>query len=181
VPIVKADVPWRYSIRTGTAGNSTAQGSPHQSLGKYISTTVWGGALHDLFPRLEGEENAGQVAKYRCAFVANLHASLTWLDTRVFMPSGDPAGGALVAIALDPTPASPLGSVAAQALSITDDLTAPAGLTWLAPTTYAAGLQLGDLLPGYCRAVWIRRTGANGAQLAAPEQVTFRARGGTLG
>jgi len=43
---------FKYSVTTGSAGNTTAQASPNASLGKYISTTQWtGGTLNDLFDK----------------------------------------------------------------------------------------------------------------------------------
>jgi hypothetical protein len=50
--IVPTDIAWRYSVTTGTAGNTTA-GTALGSLGRYISTTAWaGGAANDLFDDL---------------------------------------------------------------------------------------------------------------------------------
>jgi hypothetical protein len=37
--IVASDIVWRYSVTTGSAGNTTA-GTANGSLGKYISTTL---------------------------------------------------------------------------------------------------------------------------------------------
>lgn len=179
MPITSAELKHVRSIKTGTAGNSTAQADPSLSLGKYLSTTVWAGALHDLFAAVGADENAALTARYRCIFVRNTHATLTATDVRVFLPNGDPAGGASVAIAVDPTAASAIGASAAQALEIANDTTAPAGLTWVTPTTYASGIVLGNLAPNQCRAYWVRRTAANSAPVAA-ESVLFRARCQTL-
>ena len=180
MPITTAELKQVRSIKTGSAGNTTAQASASLSLGKYLSTTVWTGATHDLFDAMGADENTGLINKYRCIFVRNTHATLTATDTRVYFPNGDPAGGAAIAIALDPTAASAIGSASAQAVEIANDTTAPAGVTgWVTPTTYAAGIVLGNLAPGQCRAYWIRRTGANSAPLSA-ESVLFRARCQTL-
>lgn len=180
MPITAAELKHVRSIKTGSAGNSTAQADPSLSLGKYLSTTVWAGALHDLFAAMGADENAAGTVQYRCIFVRNTHATLTATDTRVFLPNGDPAGGAAVAIAVDPTAASAIGSAAAQAVEIANETAAPAGVAgWVTPTTYAAGIVLGDIAPGQCRAYWIRRTGANSDPLSA-ETVLFRARAQTL-
>lgn len=179
MPITSAELKQVYSIKTGSAGNSTAQGSPALSLGKYVSTTVWPGAAHDLFQAMAADENAAGTVRYRCVFVRNTHATLTATDVRVYLPNGDPAGGATVAIALDTTAVSAIGAAAAQALEVANDTTAPAGLTWVTPTTYAAGIVLGNLAPNQCRAYWIRRTATNSAPVTA-ESVLFRARAQTL-
>ncbi len=50
----------------------------------------------------------------------------------------------------------------------TSVLTAPDGTGgFVLPSTAGTGLALGDLLPGYCRAVWIRRTATNSAPIDA--------------
>lgn len=59
--ITSGEVLFKYSVKTGTAGNSTA-GTAAGSLGKYISTTAWaGGALNDLFDDVSGAENASAI------------------------------------------------------------------------------------------------------------------------
>jgi hypothetical protein len=66
-----------------------------------------------------------------------------------------------VAIGLDTTAASSAGSAVAQALTIANETTAPVGVTFSTPTTKVAGLTIGDLGPGQCRAYWIKRTANN--------------------
>lgn len=182
--IVAADIPFRLTTKSGAAGNTTAQGNPALSLGKYLSTTVWaGGTIHDLFQLLEAEENAGLVAKYRALAIPNLHATLTLTGARAYFPNGIGTGSD-VAVAVDTTAASLVGSASAQGLEATTD-TAPGssivGLSYSAPTTYATGVALGDIGPGYCRFLWVRRTGVNGPAQASPQSVLLRVRGGTLG
>lgn len=43
--------------------------------------------------------------------------------------------------------------------------TAPGTQTFSAPSTKSAGLLIGDLAPGYCRGVWIRRSAMNTVSL----------------
>jgi len=180
VAITPSDTPWRYSTKAGSAGNSTAQGSPVASLGKYMSTTAWTGGLHSLFALMSAADNAGSVAQYLCVFTTNLHGTLTKTDTRVYC-DGDPAGGASFAFGLDPAGPVPIGSSSAQAAEVANINTAPAGVTFSTPTTYAGGLDVGDIPPGYCQGVWVRRTGANTAAVSSPgEEVTMHAKGGTL-
>lgn len=182
MPITNAELKHVLSIKTGSAGNTTAQGDPNLSLGKYLSTTVLTGGLHSLFAAILAEENAASTVRYRCVFIRNTHATLTATDCRIYLPNGDPAGGALVAIAVDPTAASAVGASAAQAVETATDTTAPSGVTgWATPTTYADGIQLGNIGPGQCRAYWVRRTANNSAALADPESVLIRARAATLG
>jgi hypothetical protein len=165
MPIQSSDIVFKYSLKTGSAGNSAAQPDPAQSLGKYISTTVWaGGVLHDLFPLITGAQNAGFAVDYRCIFVHNAHASLPLTSAKVWI-SAEVASGATAAIGIDPTAASAIGASSAQAVQVTDGNTAPVGVTFSSPTTEGAGLSLGDIPAGSCKALWVRRSATNSAAL----------------
>ena len=161
MPLVNSSVRARLSIKTGSAGNTVAQGDANLSLGKYVSITPAPTSLNALFDASTAARNAASEVDYRCLFVVNLDATLTALAYRLWMEGGDPAGGPLWAIALDPTAATPIGSAAAQAIEIATDTTAPAGLTWITPTTEGAGLSFGNIPADYCRAFWVRRSQTN--------------------
>lgn len=180
--IVASDLKFKRSTKSGSAGNSLTQSDPQASLGKYISTTEVPTSLHSLFTKMSASDNTNGVAQYACVFVHNSHATLTLTGAVVWLNGGDPAGGALVAIAVDTTASSAIGSSSAQALEAAT-ITAPGssvtGLTYSAPSSSAAGLSLGDIAPGYCRAVWVRRTGNNTAA-ASGEAITLSVTGGTL-
>ena len=179
MPILATDLEVRLSIKTGSAGNTVAQGSGTLSLGGWVSTTLAPVALNALFPELSREDNAaGTLKQYLCLFAVNLHATLTWRSPRLWLT--DPAGGTDVAIGIDPTPASLLGSSSAQALEVANITTAPAGVTFSAPGAYGAGLLLGDVGPGRCKAFWVRRSAANSGGVSA-EKPLFALDGGTLG
>jgi hypothetical protein len=159
--IADTDVLLKLATKSGSVGNSLAQADPNASLGKYISTSqISATALNNLFANLSGVENAASAIDYRCVFVHNNHATLT-LQAPVLFLLSEVSGGCAMAIAVDTTAASAIGASSAQALSVADKNTAPAGLTFTAPTTVATGLTLGDIAPGYCKAFWIRRTAAN--------------------
>lgn len=166
MPIVTTDILIKLSITTGTAGNQAAQPDPNASLGKYISTTqLVDATLDNLFNDITGDQNAASQIDYRCVFVHNNHATLTWLAPMAWI-SADVAGGAVVAIAVDNIAASAIGSAAAQAATIATATTAPTGVgAFSAPTTKATGLAVGDMGPGQCRAIWVRRTAQNTAAL----------------
>jgi hypothetical protein len=177
--IVEADILYKLSVVTGTAGNQNAQADPDASLGKYISTTELdlGTPLHNLFDTVSGDENAASDVEYRCLFVHNSHATLT-LQAAVVWISAEVAGGASVAIGVDPAAASPIGQATAQAAQVATEQDAPAGVSFSAPTSKATGLSVGDLDAGECRAIWVRRTAANSAALDA-DGATLRVEGDT--
>jgi hypothetical protein len=162
---ISTDILWKYSIKTGTAGNQNPQTNQNASLGKYISTTQWaGGSLHDLFDVVTGSENAVSTVAYRAVFLHNNHGSLTFQNVVVWI-SAETSGGCNIAIGVDPTAAASVSSSSAQAVQVTNETTAPVGVSFSTPTTEGAGLSLGDIGPGQCRAIWFRRTATNSVAL----------------
>lgn len=180
MPIVASDIKIRLSVTTGSAGNTSTSSGP-ASLGKYISTTDVPTGTNQLFNTITGTENAGSVVKYRCFFVYNSHATLTLQSAVVWLQGGDPAGGAVVTLAVDSTAASAVGSATAQALTAASE-TAPGGsitgLTYSAPSSSTTGLSLGNIGPGQCRAVWVKQAAQNSS--AVTETVTLAVTGSTL-
>lgn len=163
--ITATDIQFRYSVKTGSAGDSTA-GTAAGSLGKYVSTTQpTDNTLNNLFDDVTGDENAASDVEYRCIFFLNNHGTLT-LQNAVAWLSAEVASGATQALGVDPTAISAKASASAQAVEVTDENTAPAGVTFTPYTsvdTKAEGLSLGNIGPGQVKAVWIRRTAANTA------------------
>lgn len=177
--ITTAEILYKRSVKTGTAGNSTAQADPNASLGKYISTTAWdGGALNDLFDDVSGTENADSTVDYRCIFIHNSNTANVYENVVIYL-SAETAGGASIAIATDNIAASAIGATAAQAAEIANETTAPTGTSaFSSPTTAAAGLPLGNIAAGSCRAFWVRRTAANNGALSG-DGVTIAVTGDT--
>lgn len=163
MPITDADIDYRLSVKTGTAGNTTA-GTIAGSLGKYVSTTVMtNAAVGNLFDDVSGTENAAGAAstEYRCLFVINNHATLAWQNAVAYI-SNQIAGGANAEIAVDNIAPSAKGASAAQAAEIATEGTAPTGVgTFSAPTTQGTGLALGTINAGQVKAIWVKRIPAN--------------------
>lgn len=177
--IVPGDLLLKLATTAGAAGNSNAQGDPNASLGKFISTTqVSGTALHNLFDAISGAENAASDVEYRCVFIHNSHATLTLQNAVVYVSGGDPAGGAIIAIGVDTTAISAIGSGSDQALTVANESTAPSGVSFSLPTTAGGGLSLGNIGPGQCKAIWIRRT-ANNTAAVSGETMTLAISGDT--
>jgi hypothetical protein len=86
MPITNSDTHFRLSTTVGSSGNSTAQGDPNASLGKYVSTTdLVDNTVGNLFSDVSGDDNAAGTVDYRCLFVFNNHASLTWQTPKVWL------------------------------------------------------------------------------------------------
>lgn len=163
--IIAAEILWKYSV-VAAAGNTTAQPDPNASLGDQISTTAWaGGSPNDLFDDVSGAENTASDVEYRCIFIHNSNAANAYENVVAWL-SAEVAGGASIAIGVDPAAASAIGSGSAQAAVIANENTAPAGVSFSSPTTQAAGISLGTIPAGQCRAIWIRRAAANTAALS---------------
>ena len=176
--ITATDILFKFSV-VAAAGNTTA-GSAATSLGDQISTTqITDATLNNLFDDVSGDENAASDVEYRCIFVHNAHATLTWQSVVVWL-SAEVAAGANAAIAIDDLAASAIGAAVAQADEIANENTAPgAGVgAFSSPTTKATGLSLGNIAAGYCRAVWVKRSAANTAALDN-DGVTVRCEGDT--
>lgn len=176
--ITASDLEFRYSAPAASAGGQLAQADPSASLGGCVASTPWlGGAKHDLFARVTGDDNANMIVEYRCLFIVNKHATLTWTAPVLWFPTSV-TGGAAHALGVDPTPASALGADAPQALTVSAGRTAPTGVTFATPTSKGAGVAVGNLPPGTCRAFWVRRSAFNTAA-AANDGCNVRAEGDT--
>jgi hypothetical protein len=177
--IVAGDILFKLSLKTGVAGNAAAQPDVNESLGKYISTTALSAtALNNLFDDVSGVENEASDVEYRCFFVHNAHGSLTYQGGLAYIYP-EVSGGTSVALAVDDTAASAIGSSSAQARLVADESTAPSTITFYTTCiTAATGLSLGDIPAGYCKAVWVRRTAANTAAVNNDGAV-IRVTGGT--
>lgn len=171
--IVPTDILYYLAAPGASAGNS-ASSTPGNSWGNYISTTQLSSTpLNDLFPDITGAENAASQVDYACLFILNNTSSgNSMLNTVAWLPlSLDVSGGATLQLAGDPTAASARGSSVQQAVKITAATNAPAGVSgWVSPTntpptspSYTNGIQLGTIAPGFCRAVWLKRSAANTA------------------
>lgn len=165
--ITATDLLFKLSIVTGSAGNAAAQPDPNASLGKYISTTALTTSANGLFDNISGAENAASTVDYRCIFIHNAHATLSYQNAVVYL-AAEVGGGAGIAIAVDNIAASAIGSAGAQAALIASETSAPSGVgSFSSPTTAGAGLSLGTIAAGFCKAVWVRRTAANSAAVDA--------------
>ena len=163
--IVAGDILFKYATTAGSAGNTNTS-TALTSLGKYISTTAWaGGTANDLFDDITGAENAASQVDYRCIFIHNNNAANDYQSVVAYL-SAEVAGGSNIAIGVDTTAASAIGSATAQALTIASTTTAPAGVSFSSPTTAGTGISVGTIPVGYCQAIWVRRTATNSAALS---------------
>lgn len=154
--VVASDIKILYSTKSGSAGHSLTQTDPTLSLGKYASTSeVPNSSLGNVFPAFSGTENANSEEKYSCVFVWNSHASLS-ITTVILYRLSQTADGLVYSAGLDPIGAVPIDDTDPQATTIADQYAAPAGVSFLAPTTRETGIEVGTIGSGECVAVWLK-------------------------
>ncbi len=153
--LVSADIERRLSVKTGAAGDTVA-GTPAGSLGKYMSTTaITDATVENLLRNIVASEGESGITIYRCFFILNDHASLTYKSAKVWILS-EIVGGGAISIGLDATGVTARGQASAQAAEIADEETAPSGVTFTAPTTESVALSIGDIPFDDCAAVWVK-------------------------
>lgn len=174
MPIVPADIVYRLSV-AAAAGDTTA-GTPDTSLGDQVSTTVvTPAALSNLFDTVTGAEAAAGDVEYRCIFVLNNHATLTYIGVQLSIQS-QTSGGGLIDIALDNIAVSAKGSGSAQAAAVANESTSPGA----GAGAFGAGpLVIGDMAPGQVKGIWLRRTVTAGAAALNVDGVILAVTGDT--
>lgn len=156
MPIVSSDIKYRLS---GGASNA----DPLLSIGGAKSSFDASNYFDDV---TSAEAVAGDV-EYRCIYVHNNHGTLTMLGTKIWIQTQTPSADTDVAIGLG------AAAVNATETAVANEGTAPAGVTFSQPSTFAGGLTIGDIPPGQHKAVWVRRT-INAAAAAASDNFTLR-------
>jgi hypothetical protein len=164
--IIASEIVWKFTTTAGSAGNTTANTTVSTFLGKYVTTSNWaGGGTNDLFADISGAENAASQVDYAGLGIYNSNGANNAQNTSAYL-SSEVAGGASIAIGVDTTAQSAVGSASAQLLTIANRTTAPAGVTFSSPTTAAGGVAMGTINFGNVRGLWVRRTAANSAALS---------------
>jgi|KBSSwiStaDraftv2_1062776.scaffolds.fasta_scaffold820226_2 hypothetical protein len=167
--VVAADIKIRYSVGTGSAGNSTA-GTRAGSLGKYMSTTDVSGSANVFFDDVNSTEASAGDTEYSCIFVYNSHSTDSALNVTAQIVSEVGGGGATTA-ALDNVATSSAGSASAQADGpVANENTAPSAVG----TFDTSSKSIGTLAAGQCKAVWLKRTVSASTGAMTGDGFTFR-------
>ena len=159
--IVSTDIQYRLS---GGASNS----DPAISLGGVKSST----AASNYFDDVSSAEASAGDTEYRCVYVHNNHGTLSLIGAKVFIQTNTPSSDTDVAIGLGSS------AINGTEQTVADESTAPTGVSFSAPTTFAGGLAIGDLAAGAHKAVWVRRT-VNAGAAAYADSFTLRVQGDT--
>lgn len=162
-----------YDIRFYLSGGSTNT-DPNLSLGGPISQTeIVSGQLNNLFDDVSAVESGAGDVEYRCLYIKNTHSVSSLVNARIWIDQDTPSPDDEIDIGVDPS------GVGGTAPMVTDESTAPPGVTFSHPTAYDVGIPIGDLGPGQYVAIWLRRTVQTGAQSFPNNTFSFRIRGET--
>jgi hypothetical protein len=163
--IQPGEVQWYLSNPNAVTGFSGV-GTPGNSRGNYMSTTVVNTSttINNLFLDATGVMNAASEVDYQCLFVANntvtgfsMKNPKVWLPQQYYvnhtsttMVGSDPIGVVLQT------------SATSQAATISSQVQAPGVTNWVFPSaTMSQGVAVPDIPPGYCIAIWFKRSLTN--------------------
>jgi hypothetical protein len=151
---------------SGGSGNS----DPNASIGGVMSTTtnVTDNTTHNLFDQVSGTESNAGDTEYRLVYLLNNHGSLTAQNTHVYISSNTASSDTTIDIGLA------AAGLNATETAVANENTAPASVTFSAPTTYAGGLDMGNIPNGQRYGLWIRRTVNAGAAAVNDDAVTIK-------
>lgn len=165
--IMETDIEYRFSGGVSNSVNTASLG------GTISSVAVPANMSEGLFDNVNEDESTAGDMEYRCIYVRNGHATLTWMNVRLWITMNTPSNDDTIAVGLDPA------ALNANAASVANENTAPTGVTFTSPVDKATGLSLGNIPPGGRRAVWFRRTVNANAGAVNANGFTIRTEGGS--
>lgn len=154
-------------LLSGGAANATGD----LSLGGAISVNAVSATIHQFFDRVTGAEAAAGDIEYRCLYIKNSHSTLTLYGATVWISTNTPSGDTTVAIGLG------TAAVSATEQTVATEQDAPSAVSFSSPSSYGAGLVIGDLAAGAYKAVWVRRTVTAGAAAYNNDGATISVQG----
>lgn len=160
MPIIASEIQYRLS---GGATNSIAGAS----LGGAKSSNS---LPTQFFDDVTSAESAAGDTEYRCFYVHNNNGSLTLQNAVIWIQSN--TTGNRIAIGVG------TAAINGTEQSVTDEQTAPSGVTFSQPATKGTGLALGNIPAGQHKAVWVRRT-IPASTAASNDTYTLRVEGDT--
>jgi len=156
--------PYGGSALNGQACNSSASYLLGASSGYLLITTTIGSypasdkldtiSISNILENLFDHVTAGQAlagkTSYRCFYLLNSSGSQTANNVVLWFTQNTPGGDTMYI---------GLGTAAINATeqTIGNELTEPAGINWVAPSTKVTGLAVGTLGPGQYKSLWQRR------------------------
>jgi hypothetical protein len=145
MPIASTDLKIRYS---GGAANSSQTASIG---GTKSSVEPTDNVLNNIFSDSGGTESLAGSTKYRMVYLHNGHASITAQNVRIYIGTNSTSTDTTWEIGLANA------GLNGTETAIANEDTAPASVTFSAPTSYATGLSPVDIPFGQHYGVWYKR------------------------
>ncbi len=147
MPIIETDINKFYL--SGGAGNADIVAS----LGGVVSSVeLASNSIHNLFDLVNSEEAVDGDAEYKCFYVKNNHPTITLSSPKIWIDSNVAGGEVAIDIGAGPSAINGIEQTLANESAI------PSGVVFTRPTSRAAGISIGNLIPGATKAIWVRRT-----------------------
>lgn len=111
--------------------------------------------LNNLFPNITGPQSNAGATHFRCIYIYNAHATLTFTNAKIWIAQLTASADDEVDIGLDP---AAIGSD--SAINVTESPTgtsAPGGVTFTRPITEGTAITIGDIPALSKKAFWIKR------------------------
>jgi hypothetical protein len=140
-----------------SGGAANADGN--LSIGGVKSSEAMSATVDALFDPVSAAQATAGLIEYRCIYLHNANATDTMTSARVWIDTNTPLVGTTLEIGIG------AAAIDATETAIANEATAPAGVTFSAPSTAATGLAVGTLTPGQHKALWLKRivTAGSGA------------------
>lgn len=143
------------------------------NLGGAISATDAPSTVNGVFDIVSGAESLAGDVEYRCVYVKNNHATLTFNTAVAFIQSNTPSTDTTCDIGVG------TAAISATEQTVANESTAPIGVSFGAASNYGTGYPVGDLAPSQYKAIWIRRTVTPGAAAYNSDGLTLAVQGDT--
>lgn len=153
-------------LLSGGAANT----NPDLSLGGAVSATD---TPANQFDRVTSTEASTGDSEYRCSYVKNTHATLTMVNTHLWITANTVSADTNIQIGLGTS------AINGVEQTIADENTAPTGVTFSDAATEGAAITVGDLAPGQTKAIWWKRI-VNAAAAASNDTYNTRIKCDTL-
>ena len=141
-------------IKLRISGASASATDPNGSYGGAMSTVSGGiivtNVLNNDMDDITSAEASSGITIYHNYYYKNEHGSLTYISPKFYIDTQTNSGDTSVAMAL----VAEAKNVATTRL--TNETTAPSGITFTTPANYAGGIAIGSLDAADYRGIWVK-------------------------
>ena len=141
-------------IKLRISGASASATDPNGSYGGAMSTVSGGiivtNVLNNDMDDITSAEASSGIIIYHNYYYKNEHGSLTYISPKFYIDTQTNSGDTSVAMAL----VAEAKNVATTRL--TNETTAPSGITFTTPANYAGGIAIGSLDAADYRGIWVK-------------------------